>query len=417
MASTKRSDGDGSLYQRHGANCPPAIEVAGKNGKPKHERLAHRCSGPWVGSVVVGWRDGKPVRKKVSAPTKSAAAAKVRKAIELADAGTLAAGPSLTVAKWMEHYLEEIAARKVRPSTLRGYRTSVTQYIVPLLGHHRLDKLRPEHVETAWHELVEVGAPLASDKDRKPLSPATANQAHRILSRALKIANRRGLVSRNVATLIDAPQPAPAEVEPYTLEEAKKILEAARELRLGSRWSAAFALGWRQGEALGITWADLNLDEGRYRVHRALSRVTGKGLVLGPVKSRAGDRDGALPEELIAQFKARRAQQRRERLAAGDKWVGNEWDLVFTTPLGLPIDPRADWQEWKDLIAAAGVRDARVHDARHTAATLLLAQGVDPRTLMDIFGWSQRAMVDRYTHVLEDMRRDAAMKMGSALWG
>ncbi len=90
--------------------------------------------------------------------------------------------------------------------------------------------------------------------------------------------------------------------------------------------------------------------------------------------------------------------------------------LVFCQPTGRPIDPRADWASWKALLAEAGVRDARLHDARHTAATLLLVQGVNARTVMDIMGWTEARMLSRYQHVVDELRRDAADRMGQALW-
>jgi len=85
-------------------------------------------------------------------------------------------------------------------------------------------------------------------------------------------------------------------------------------------------------------------------------------------------------------------------------------------PTECPIDPRADWAGWKALLAEAGVRDARLHDARHTAATLLLVQGVNARTVMDIMGWTEARMLSRYQHVVDELRRDAADRMGQALW-
>ena len=91
--------------------------------------------------------------------------------------------------------------------------------------------------------------------------------------------------------------------------------------------------------------------------------------------------------------------------------------LVFCQPDGRPLDPRGDLRQWKRLLAKAGVRDARLHDARHTAATMLLVQGVDPRTVMDLLGWSQIAMTRRYQHVVGELRTEAAKRMGDLLWG
>lgn len=388
MASTKRSDGEGSVYE-------------------------DKSRGRWVGVLVTGWQDGKPQRRKVSAKSKTDVNRKLRELREKIAAGQLPAGRVPTVGEWLTFWLDEIAANKVRPTTLRGYRTYVTRYLVPLLGRHRLDRLRPEHVEGAWRHMLEQGS-----RDGKPLSSTSAHQAHRILARALKVAQQRGYVQRNVATLVDAPQPADVEMQPLSVEEARKVLDASAGRPNPARWSVALALGLRQGEALGLCWDRVDSDAGVIHVRRALARITGQGLVLGPVKSRAGRRHIVMPPELLAQIKRHRADQLQARMKAGTHWQdGPDGGYVFCQENGKPIDPRADWQAWKDLLALAGVQDYRLHDARHTAATLLLAQGVAPRVVMEILGHSQISVTSKYQHVADEMQRAAFERVGSALWG
>jgi integrase len=108
------------------------------------------------------------------------------------------------------------------------------------------------------------------------------------------------------------------------------------------------------------------------------------------------------------------ARQRAEREHAGSEWHEGGW--MFTQPNGRPVNPRADWQEWKDILAQADVRDARLHDARHTAATVLLLLGVHPRVVMDVMGWSTAAMQRRYMHVTEELRRDVANQLNRHFW-
>jgi integrase len=122
----------------------------------------------------------------------------------------------------------------------------------------------------------------------------------------------------------------------------------------------------------------------------------------------------ALPEQLVIQLRAQRKAQAAERLRAGDLW--QDYDLVFATPFGYPIASRADYGDWHAVLRAAGVPQARVHDARHTAATLLLAQGVDVRTVQHILGHSTLSQTQRYTHVTHALTRDAAERMGATLW-
>lgn len=387
MASATRSDGDGSIYEdRHGK---------------------------WHGVLVVGWRDGRPQRRKVSANSRGKAASRLRELRDKIAAGQLPSGRTPTVEEWMTYWLDQIAARKLRESTLAGYRSKAGQYIVPLLGNHRLDRLRPEHVEQAWDELLSTGNP--SDDSNTPLSGTTVLQAHRILSRALKVAQQRAYVQRNACTMIDAPTPSGEEMHPLTRDEALRVLQTCEGKRSAARWSVALSLGLRQGEALGLAWRDVDLDAGTVTVRQALSRVAGKGLVVGGLKSPKSRRTIALPAALTSQLRAHRKEQNAERLAAGSWWTDH--GLVFTTDSGAPVDPRRDWQAWRDLLEEADVPPRRLHDARHTAATLLLLQKVQPRVVMQILGHSQISVTSNYQHVVDEMQTEAAARMDAALWG
>ena len=239
---------------------------------------------------------------------------------------------------------------------------------------------------------------------------------HRVISRALKVAMQRGRVARNVATLVDAPTVTRDEIVPLTAAEARRLLDAAREIPNGARWSVALALGLRQGEALGLLRDVVDLDAGTLTVRRALQRQKGKGLVLVEPKSKAGRRTIKLPDPLRDALRAHRAKQLEQRMAAANVW--EDGGFVFCQPNGRPIDARRDWLDWKGLLKAAGVRDARLHDARHTAATMLLQQGVPARVAMQILGHSQISLtLGTYSHVVPELADEAAERMETALWG
>ena len=118
---------------------------------------------------------------------------------------------------------------------------------------------------------------------------------------------------------------------------------------------------------------------------------------------------------LVEELRIHRRDQAQERLRVGPAWT-RSFDLTFPDEAGRPMDPARDWREWKAILRAAGVRDARLHDARHTAATLLLVQGVDLRTVMAIMGWTEMATAQRYSHAVDELRVEAARRMGAALW-
>jgi integrase len=131
-------------------------------------------------------------------------------------------------------------------------------------------------------------------------------------------------------------------------------------------------------------------------------------------KSRAGRRTIGLPKQLAELLLEHRHEQDAEREHAAQLW--NEGGWLFATPVGEPLNPRTDYTEWKRLLVAAGVREGRLHDARHTAATVLLLLGVLDRAVMDIMGWSNTAMARRYQHITDGVRHDIAERVGDLIW-
>lgn len=363
--------------------------------------------GRWHGYVSMGLKaGGRRDRRHVTGQTRAEVAAKVRVLERRRDEGLVSmSGRGPTLQEWLDHWLEQIAARRVRPRTLESYRTTVRLHIIPAVGAQRLGKLQPEQVEAMYGLMLAEG-----------LSASTVLRTHRILSRALKVAMQRGKVSRNVCTLVDPPTPKRAESTPLTADEARRVLAAASEVRNAARWTVALALGLRQSEALGLKWSDIDLDRGTLSVRRGLHRVTGRGLVFEEPKSERSRRTLALPVQLVEALRRHQAAQLEERAAAGSEW--QDQDLVFTQPNGRPLDRRSDWESWRALLSSAGVRQVRLHDGRHTAATLLLTAGVHPRVVMELLGHSQmRTTTDVYSHVMPALAREAADQMGRSLWG
>lgn len=382
--------------------------------------------GDWHGRVTMGTRDdGRQDRRHVRGKTRAEVTRKVRELEKARAAGMVRrAGRVWTVEQWLTHWLDNIAAPFIRDNTLAGYRVAVRVHLIPGVGAHRLDRLEPEHLEKLYVRMMQNGS-----------AAATAHQAHRTIRTALGEAVRRGHLARNPAALAKAPRLTELEVEPYSVEEVQRILATAGKHRNGARWAVALALGLRQGEALGLRWPDLDLDAGVLVVRRSRLRPRwdhGCGGRCGKpkagycpervaareetaeTKSRNGRRVVGLPNELTAMLQQHHAEQNRERAAAAQLWQEGGW--VFSTPTGRPLNPRTDYTNWKKLLADAGVRESRLHDARHTAATVLLVLGVPERAVMGLMGWSDSAMTTRYQHITRQVRRDIADRVGGLIW-
>jgi integrase len=381
--------------------------------------------GYWHGRVTVGVRDdGRPDRRHVMG-TRADVTRKVRALEKERDGGSVRkAGRTWTVEQWLTHWVENIAAPFVRENTIAGYRVAVNVHLVPGLGKHRLDRLEPEHLEKLYLRMMKNGS-----------AAATAHQAHRTIRAALNEAVRRGHLTRNPAVLAKAPRLPETDVEPYSVDEVRHLLKTALDGRNGARWAVALALGLRQGEALGLRWDDVDLDAGTLLVRRGRLRPRWQhgcdgtcGRKFGgycpkrvalrdetaETKSRAGRRRIGLPDQLVELLRSHREEQDRERATAAQLWTDGGW--VFATPNGKPLNPRTDWTDWKKLLVRAGVRDGRLHDARHTAATVLLLLGVPERAVMGVMGWSNTAMAARYQHLTATIQRDIATRVGGLIW-
>lgn len=314
--------------------------------------------GRWRRSVFLGYRDGKPHRKYVTRRIRAEVAAEIRALIEAQRRGQVITTGGMTVAEWLAMYLEQVARPKVRPRTLDRYTSDINGHIVPAIGRYRLDKLRPAHLVALYNAKAAEG-----------LSGASLRHMHAVIRRALNVAVRWQLIAVNPATLVDAPRAAQHEITPLTAAEARRLIEAAKGDRMQARWLVGLALGLRQGEALGLRWEDVDLDARLLRVRRALQRRRGGGLIFTEPKTQRSKRAIPLPGQLVTALEDHRARQARERAAAGSLWRDSE--CVFTTPIGTPVDPRNDFREFRKLLARAGLPPVRLHDLRHTAASLL----------------------------------------------
>jgi integrase len=383
--------------------------------------------GYWHGRVTVGLKDnGQPDRRHVKRKNEGDVIRAVRGLERERDDGKVRkAGQTWTVTQWLQHRLENVVAPPViTENAFIAYEVAARVHLIPGIGAHKLNKLEREHLERLYRKMTTAGA-----------KPGRVHQVHRTIRAALNEAMRRKHITENPAILARAPKVNEEEVEPYTVAQIKSLLETAQQRRNRARWAIALALGLRQGEALGLQWSDIDLDDGTLIVRRSRLRPKWKHGCTDPcghkfgghcpqrvplrtetagTKSKAGKRGIGLPDELVTLLKQHKAEQECERLKAAQLW--QETGYVFTTPTGGPLNPRTDYTEWKRLLERARVPERRLHDARHTAATVLLLLQIPDRTVMAIMGWSNTAMAARYQHIIAAIRRDVATQVGGLLW-
>jgi integrase len=369
----RRGNGEGSIFQRADSNR-------------------------WEATITVGYNtQGKRLRRTVYGWTKKEVQDKLTGLQSRKLDGTLGEPSKLTVAKFLERWLEDSARPTIRATTHANYKGVIEKHITPRIGGIGLIKLVPAHVQSLYAEMERNGA-----------SAYTRLLAHAVLRRALKQAVKWGIVVRNVCDAVEPPRIARVDIHPLTTEQVGTLFEAAANDRLEALYVLAVGAGMRLGELFGLQWTDVDLKAGAVTVQHTLSELNGT-LTLAEPKTAKSRRRIELPDIAVAAL----LSHRRRMLADGH--ASSPW--VFCNQHGTPLR-RSHFhrQEFKPLLKKAELPDIRFHDLRHTSATLLLSQGVHPKVVQERLGHSQISVtMDTYSHVMPGMGREAAGKLNAVM--
>jgi integrase len=375
---------------------------SGKRRGPGDGTIRKRTDGRWEARLRLGYENGKMQWKYIYGKTWREVSDQLKAAQHAQQQGLPVVVERQTVAQYLARWLEDSARRKVRPKTYDSYAQIVRLYIEPDLGPIQLSKLTWQQIDALLNKMIKAG-----------LSPRTVRYCLAVLRMSLEKARKRSLVGQNVALLVDPPRAVRHEIRSLSPEEARVFLNTVRGDRLEALYSVAIALGLRQGEALGLRWEDVDMDKCTLRVRYALQRIDGKPQLVEP-KTQKSRRTIFMPQVTVNALRAHRVRQLEERLVAGTRW--KEQGLVFTSTIGTPLDPRNAFRLFQEALQRAGLPHIRFHDLRHTCASLLLAQGVHPRVVMETLGHSQISLtMDTYSHVIPALQRDAADRMDALL--
>jgi integrase len=370
--------------------------------------IRRRPDGRWEARLNLGWTNGKRVRKSFYGVTREEVAKRLAEFSTQRDHGLPVPHGRETVGAFLRTWVEQVRP-SVRPRTYETYDLYIRKAL-PAFDKLRLSDLRPDHIRA-----------LLVTKLKEGLSPRTVSHLRTILNTALTQAVNDKLLAWNPVTATKRPKGSTTNHKYvwFDRDQAKAFLIAARDSRYEAAFGVALALGLRLGEVLGLRQTDVDLDGRTIRIEQTIqrlrARIAGKaGYHVGAPKTKLSRRLIVVPEVLIPMLRRHRARQAELRLAAGTAW--HDSGLVFTGRNGGPLDARALRTEFAALIERAGVSKVRFQDLRHSAASLLLAQGVSLRAVMELLGHSTITLTaNTYGHVSKEMRADTAARMDSII--
>lgn len=320
---------------------------------------------------------------------------------------------------YIDKWLKNTAKPRISAKTYRSYEQIVRLYLKPALGELKLSRITPDQIQK-----------LYSDMTARELSPRTVRYAHTVLRSALQQANKWGKITRNPADLVDLPKAERKEMKALSPAEAAKFMQAADYSRLKAMFSLMLTSGIRPGEAMGLRWQDVDFDNSRITVNRALTRNGSEWKLEEPKTSRSR-RTIPIPKEVIKDLEEVKQEQeskatKRKKII---KWHPEkakklkpftDHGFVFATETGEPFMERNVIRcYFKPLLKEAGLsEEIRLYDLRHSCATLLMAAGENPKVVSERLGHASVTLtLDTYSHVLPDMQKSASDKLGNLLFG
>ncbi|EPZ18430.1 tyrosine-type recombinase/integrase [Mycobacteroides abscessus] len=355
-----------------------------------------RKDGRWEAAAYLPTAIGTRRRISVYGSTRAEAHRKLTTRLADAERGIPTPERSWTIAGYLDYWMHDVAPLRLRPKTLELYESVIRIHLKPLLGQQSLTRLSVPILQQVLNRYLAAGHSIR-----------TVRGTRTVLSAALTRAMREELVTRNVARLVELPGEQPKEVVPWSASEAARFLTVAQQDPLFPAYLLLMLYGLRRGELLGLRWSDIDWDSAQIHIRQQLQQIGGE-LQVGPVKTRAGRRDLPLiplARKLLAQHQARQLDNE-----------ANQWDLVITADGGQPFWPRNFVRRFHQLCQRAGLRRIRLHDLRHTTATMLKDNGVPARDAQLILGHAHISTTQQiYQHGNSAVHQQAIDRIGIVL--
>ncbi|MDA1229082.1 MAG: tyrosine-type recombinase/integrase, partial [Chloroflexi bacterium] len=350
--------------------------------------------------------DGKRKQKTETVRgTKKQAGDRLRDRLAEIENGGYIAQNNQTVAQYFEHFMQTYVRTNLSPRTEQGYRYYIRRHIVPTLGGIRLQNLTGQNIQSLHAQMLEQG-----------LSNRTVLNCHRVLNKALVLAVESNLLTQNPAKSAKPPRPKSRSMEIWEADTFKAFAVAAKDSPFLPMYRLAVLTGMRRSELCGLKWDMVDLDAGHLRVTRTLQPITGRGLVEGQPKTDRSRRTISLGAGALETLRELRVAQAEKRLAIGSLWRGT--GHVFANEDGSPISGDRLSKNFARIVKAAALPHLSFHGLRHTAASLMIADGTHGRTIADILGHSSITVtMDTYGHLMPGIQAAAINALDSQLSG
>jgi len=337
--------------------------------------------------------------------TKRDAERKLREILLSLEQGSYVKPNKITLGEWLRQWLKDYASLNTTDRTQESYSSIVGRHIIPSLGNIFITDLHPQQIQSYYADKLNKGRV----DGKGGLSARSVVYHHRILSKALDYAVKMGVVVRNVARVVQPPRVKRITMRTLSADEVVRFLDAARETNYYVYFATLLYTGLRRGELLALRWRNLDLDNATLTVVETAYKLGNGDYVIKEPKTAHSRRTVTLPSSLVELFKAYRADQELLRIQLGITL--NVDDFVFIRPDGSPINPSAVTLAFRRIIKRAGLRSVRIHDLRHTHATLMLSAGVHPKVVSERLGHANIGItLDIYSHVLPGIQEAAAEK-------
>jgi integrase len=349
--------------------------------------------------------------------TKKAALAERARIISEREAGTLVRRDKVTVSEAVDGWLS--GRRNLRPSSRRNY-TDALALVTNSLGSLQLQGLTKSHLDDLVKEL-EANGRRVGNVQRPGLSPRSINLMLTLLSSVLEDAVQQGHLARNVAKMVERPRQTKQEMSTWTERQVQTFLEAVTDDRLNAAWQLSL-YGLRRGEVLGLRWSDIDLPGKTLTIRLSRGEVTGAGVVEGEPKTERGKRTLPLDDSLVAALRALKALQSQERLIAGETYSAGCRDCggqhLVVDELGKPYRPEWYSDQFRRIAGRVGLPVIRLHDARHTSATIMVLRGVPITVVSKWHGHATAAFtLAHYAHSQDDAMAAAGAMFSAAIRG